>query len=163
MAIPPPVAEHLGDIEAIKQLKAAYFRCIDEQDWDALGALFIDDAELDGGRGPRRGRDAIVSMIAAVLDGVVSAHHGHMPEISVSSDGNHALGTWSMEDVLEWPAATAQAGAPVGFRGYGRYDETYLKGVDGRWRFRTIVLRRIRIDPFAGGERPPRAAPPASP
>lgn len=102
------------------------------------------------------GSDTIVAMISTALEGVISAHHGHMPEISVSSDGQHALGTWSMEDVLEWPTASDAVGAPVGFRGYGRYDDTYIKGNDGHWRFRTVVLRRIRIDPFAGGERPDR-------
>jgi len=31
MAVPPPDPGHLADFEAIKQLKAAYFRCIDDQ------------------------------------------------------------------------------------------------------------------------------------
>ena len=38
-----PTIEQLWDIEAIKQLKARYFRYIDTKDWDAFSQLFTED------------------------------------------------------------------------------------------------------------------------
>ena len=35
------------DIEAIKQLKARYFRMMDTKDWDGLAAVFTGDVEID--------------------------------------------------------------------------------------------------------------------
>ena len=35
------------DLEAIRQLKARYFRLMDEKDWDALADVFTDDVEMD--------------------------------------------------------------------------------------------------------------------
>ena len=39
-------AERLEAIEAIKQLKARYFRCMDEKDWDGQVAVFALDVEV---------------------------------------------------------------------------------------------------------------------
>jgi hypothetical protein len=43
-----------GDIEAIKRLKARYFRLMDTKDWEGLAEVFADDVEIDmtgeGGR-----------------------------------------------------------------------------------------------------------------
>ena len=35
------------DIEAIKQLKARYFRMMDTKDWDGLARVFTEDVHLD--------------------------------------------------------------------------------------------------------------------
>ena len=40
-----PVQELL-DIEAIKQLKARYFRLLDAKDWEAFVEIFTEDVEL---------------------------------------------------------------------------------------------------------------------
>jgi len=103
-------------VEEIKQLKARYFRSIDTKDWTGLASVFTADATLESEGRVRRGRDDIVSFIARFLDGVVSVHHGHMPEISI--DGPHtATGVWAM----------------------------YVREDDG-WRIRRLVLTRIRVD-----------------
>jgi len=44
-------AATLAEIEAIKQLKARYFRLLDTKQWDAWREVFSDDfsADVDGG------------------------------------------------------------------------------------------------------------------
>ena len=42
-----PLVQRLIDIEAIKQLKARYFRAIDRKEWDELGQVFAPDAVLE--------------------------------------------------------------------------------------------------------------------
>lgn len=37
----------MDDIEAIKQLKARYFRTLDTKDWDGLRRAFVDEAVVD--------------------------------------------------------------------------------------------------------------------
>jgi SnoaL-like domain len=41
------VSEQLLAIEAIKQLKARYFRCLDTKDWAGFLAVFAPDAVID--------------------------------------------------------------------------------------------------------------------
>jgi hypothetical protein len=88
--------------------------------------------------------------MATALADVVSVHHGYLPEIAVADDGT-ATGVWAMDDYLEWPTQSTARGAPVGFRGYGHYHDHYRLDDDGRWRFGSVVLTRLRIDPLAGG------------
>jgi len=146
-----PNPDRLADIEAICRLKAAYFRTIDTRDWSGFVQLFDEDATLDGGNGRRSGRDEIVRVVSGVLDGVVSIHHGHTPEIDVDPSGQEASGIWAMDDYLEWPEQSTSAGAPVGIRGYGHYYERYRKASDGHWRFIEVLLERIRVDELPGG------------
>jgi hypothetical protein len=142
--------ERLTAIEDIKQLKARYFRCMDTKDWPGLQAVFSDDAELDM-RGEAadksKATDALIVGAAnimpfirnAVLD-LVTAHHGHMPEIEITSSTT-AKGTWAMEDVLRWPPGAAVKT----LHGYGHYHETYRKTADG-WRIQSSRLSRLRVD-----------------
>ena len=37
----------VDDVEAIKQLKARYFRAMDTKDWDAMRDVFTDDVVVD--------------------------------------------------------------------------------------------------------------------
>ena len=52
----------LKDIEAIKQLKGKYFRCLDCKLWDELAECFTEDAttSYSGGKLSFKGRDAIM-------------------------------------------------------------------------------------------------------
>jgi uncharacterized protein (TIGR02246 family) len=128
------------DLEQIRQLKARYFRCMDEKDWDALAEVFTDDVEMDmRGEGSDliRGRDAYMPFIRQVLDGVTTVHHGHMPEITITSPTT-ATGIWAMEDKLWWPP-----GGPIAhLHGYGHYHDTYERTDDG-WRIKTCRLTRL--------------------
>ena len=133
----------LVEIEAIKQLKARYFRLMDQKRWDEWADVFTEDATLeavDDTRGAKavEGRDAIVARVRSVLGEVLSVHHGHMPEIEITGPTT-ARGTWTMEDHLEFPPG----GRTRVIDGRGFYFEEYAKGPDGRWRIRTLQLRRL--------------------
>ena len=39
--------DDLSELEAIKQLKALYFRLMDTKRWDEWGDVFSEDAEID--------------------------------------------------------------------------------------------------------------------
>ena len=152
-------------IEEIKQLKARYFRCMDTKDWAGYLDVFTPDAVIDsteaytpmdpnGNPIPVDGKlppapnpawrsDDIAKFIddlAVTLTGVVTTHHGHMPEIEITSPTT-ATGIWSMEDMLRWPK-----GSPIReMHGYGHYRETYERTAAG-WRIKTLKLTRLRVD-----------------
>ena len=139
----------LRDIEAIKQLKARYFRLMDQKRWDEWAMVFAEDAHLvvpEGGV-DERGRAAVVASVSGVLEGVRTVHHGHMPEIEITGPDT-ATGIWAMFDYVEFP--TAADGSRVGLQGYGHYTEEYVRE-DGEWRIRSLHLSRLRIDPLGGG------------
>jgi uncharacterized protein (TIGR02246 family) len=127
-------------IEAIKQLKARYFRTMDTKDWAAMRDLFTDDVVVDtssSGGGVVSGADDFIAFLAPTLQDAVTVHHGHMPEITVTSPTT-AAGIWSMEDMLRFPDGSE-------LHGYGHYHETYEKS-GGAWRIKTLTLTRLRQD-----------------
>lgn len=130
----------MDDVEAIRQLKARYFRTMDTKDWDGMRQVFTDDVVVDttsSGGGVVQGADEFMMFLRGVIGDVVTVHHGHMPEIEITSPTS-ATGTWSMEDMLRWPN-----GAEM--HGYGHYHETYEKA-DGQWRIKSTTLTRLRVD-----------------
>ena len=133
----------MDDVEAIKQLKARYFRLMDTKDWAGFRALFTPDVRVDvsgDGAGVFEGLDVFMAMLEPTLRGVVTVHHGHTPEIEITSPTT-ATGIWAMEDHLRFPP-----GGPVGeLHGYGHYHETYVK-LDGDWRIKSTKLVRLRLD-----------------
>jgi hypothetical protein len=161
-------AERLAAIEAITQLKARYFRSMDIKDWDGFQSVFAPDAVFDAteamfARDPAtgaciqngrvidepaafdeslltRGAPAIRATVEAAIAPLVTIHHGHMPEIEVTS-ATTARGIWAMEDVLHYPAESPF----TLFVGFGHYHETYER-IDGRWHIKTLKLTRLRVD-----------------
>jgi len=137
--------ERMTAIEDIRRLKARYFRCLDTKDWDGFRDVFAADAEMDmrpeaGERGLVHGNQAIADFVRGVVGDVETVHHGHMPEIDLTS-ATTATGVWAMEDLLRWPA-----GGPYGsMHGWGHYHETYTKE-GGSWRIQTLALTRLRRD-----------------
>jgi hypothetical protein len=133
----------MDDIEAIKQLKARYFRLMDTKDWDGFRALFVPEVHVDvsaDGGGVFDGVDEFMTMLVPTLRDVVTVHHGHMPEIEVTSPTT-ASGVWAMEDRLRFDPETGLAE----LHGAGHYHETYEK-IDGVWRIASLRLTRLRLD-----------------
>ncbi len=138
--------EQLADVEAIKQLKARYFRLMDTKRWEAWGDVFTEDVRMEVPEAAVEfdGRQAVVSNVGAALEGATTIHHGHMPEIELTGPDT-ATGIWAMFDYVEWPSA--EDGTRVGLQGYGHYHETYVR-VDGRWQIASTRLERLRVDPL---------------
>jgi len=130
----------MDDVEAIKRLKARYFRTMDTKDWTAMREVFADDVVVDtieSGGGVITGADEFVAFLRETLADVVTVHHGHMPEIQVTS-ATTATGIWALQDILHWPNGRE-------LHGYGHYHETYVKAGD-EWRISSTRLTRLRMD-----------------
>ena len=136
--------QRFADLEAIKQLKARYFRTMDQKKWDQWGQVFSRGATLEVPEADMTvtGRDEIVAAVSAALTGATTTHHGHMPEIEVTGVGT-AHGIWAMFDYVEWPGVDGRA--RVGLQGYGHYTEEYVRE-DGEWRIDRSRLDRLRVD-----------------
>ena len=140
-----PDLQRLLDIEAIKQLKARYFRFLDTKQWDDWGMVFTEDVvmEVPEAAMVNHGRAEVVGNVGAALTGTTTTHHGHMPEIDITGPDT-ARGIWAMFDYVEWPAAD---GSRVGLQGYGHYHEEYRRDGDS-WRIAKTRLERLRVDPL---------------
>ena len=135
----------LADIEEIKQLKARYFRLMDTKQWAEWREVLSEDCVLEYLGGPdlrMEGRDAVVEFVSGALDGAVSVHLGHMPEIEITGPTS-ARGTWAMSDVVEWTGDMR----PNSLRGFGHYEDHYVK-TNGEWLIRHLRITRLRVDPL---------------
>ncbi|HJQ83213.1 MAG TPA: nuclear transport factor 2 family protein [Candidatus Binatia bacterium] len=122
----------LEDLEAIKQLKYRYWRCLDLKRWDEMAECFTPDATVDYGGGKYRftGVDAILRFLRESLGpetGALGYHHGHHPEIEVTGETT-ATGVWALDNYL------FNAARKRGVRIAAYYRDEYVKG--GGWRIR---------------------------
>ena len=145
----------LGAIEAIRQLKAKYWRGVDFADGDLVRSILAEDCELDYVgccTDPATGIDHLPQM-NVVLRGrdawqtgtleeprVITVHQGHQHEITVTGD-TAASGIWSFTDRFFMPA-----GAPFSrLVGYGHYHETYTRKADS-WLLQTTRITRLWVE-----------------
>ena len=141
----------LGTLEAleqIKQLKARYFRFVDTKRWQEWGELFTEDVTAEYYNAPRdrpneglpelkcTGRTNLVEAASRALSTGISVHQGYMPEIEITSPTT-ARGIWAMFDYLRFPTFI--------FKGYGHYEEEYVKEVSG-WKIKKVLLTRLHCD-----------------
>lgn len=94
--------QRMMDIEAIKQIKNAYFRCIDTCNLEELETILHPDVKvhLVGGNyeWDLQGRDQYLANIKASFHREAIGHHnGHMPEIQMLSE-TEATGIWYLSD-----------------------------------------------------------------
>ena len=130
--------EQLADIEAIKALKARYFRTMDTKDWNGLKDCFTEDLHADFRDAPgmlSEGRETYMEALITALAEARTMHHGHMPEITLV-DAHNATGIWAMDDLVDLPG--------IALQGWGHYHERYRKE-DGAWRICAIRLTRLRL------------------
>ncbi|MDX1734251.1 MAG: nuclear transport factor 2 family protein [Halioglobus sp.] len=139
----------LEQIEAIKCLKARYFRCMDSKDWQGLADCFTEDLVADFRAAPgmlSQGRDNYMAALREAVGDAPTVHHGHMPEIELTG-ADTARGIWAMDDIVELPG--------LSLRGWGHYHERYRRE-SGSWRICHIRLTRIRL--LINGEEQPLTA-----
>lgn len=140
---PDSQIQQLLDVEAIKQLKARYFRLLDTKQWDELRAIFTDDATFAFREDPNDVEtvDSVVARWSKFLAPARTVHQGHTPEIELQGP-DAAHGVWAMVDYVEWPE---QDGVRKGMEGHGHYHEDYVK-VDGEWKIARLRLTRLRVN-----------------
>jgi hypothetical protein len=131
--------EKLSDIEAIKHLKYAYFRLLDQKELGQLGELLTEDAtsSYESGKYSHNGRAEIVSFLEGSLGNasIVHQHLGHHPEIILTSE-DEAVGHWYLHDRVVVPGADFELG------GTAIYSDRYQKR-DGRWLISHTGYERI--------------------
>ena len=136
--------DRIAETLEIHRLKALYFRLMDEKRWDEWAEVFTEDfvGTYDGPHPQLRfeGRAQIVAENRKILATARTVHHGHMPEIELTS-ATTATGIWAMFDYVELPEFT--------LRGYGHYHDEYVKQ-GGRWRIKATRLTRLRCDVTPG-------------
>jgi hypothetical protein len=123
----------LVEIEAIKQLKYKYMRCVDMKLWDELAETFIVEAtcSYSAGHYSYEGRDAIIAWMKKGMDrdGFHSSHSVHHPEITLlGSEGgwDRATGIWALEDIV------IDTDHDIQISGAAFYQDRYVKR-DGVW------------------------------
>lgn len=127
----------IEDIEAIRQLKAKYWRCLDRKLWAELEEVFHDDATGDYGYGePVHGGKAVAQSIKETLakESTITFHGGHNPEIHLTSPTT-ARAIWPLQDHVIM-------GENMRLVGYGHYEDEYVK-INGQWKKKSVKLTRI--------------------
>jgi SnoaL-like domain len=142
--------EKLLAIEAIKQTKARYFRCLDSKDWQGLAATFATDAQMDMRAQSHNennliiGNQNIAKYVASSLQPLITVHHGHTIEIEFTADTSAKV-ILAMEDIL-WRPSDIPGQKPVKYvHGWGHYRETY-QCIDGQWLIQTTTLTRLNLE-----------------
>jgi hypothetical protein len=132
--------QRLMDMEAIRQLKYAYFRCIDTANLEELATLFHEDVTVHFVGGSYewnvQGRaDYVANIGKAFCNEAVGQHNAHHPEIQMLSD-TEATALWYLADnmwILNHNMKTY---------GTALYRDRYLK-VDGKWLIKDTSYERI--------------------
>lgn len=141
----PDVSQSLA-IEEIKRIKGRYCRFVDTKQWEALGDLFTETAQMHigavGDGNVIEGRDTIVAGISQLLAPLTTVHEAGMPDIEITGE-NTAKGTWSMFSILE---GNSSAGAAESERAWGYHDDVYEQGADGRWRMQSVRITRLHAE-----------------
>ena len=135
----------LAAIDAIRQLKARYFRCIDCKLWSALPALFTPDLRIVSPDGTLwlEGGQRYADSLRFGLESATSCHQGLTAEIEITAP-DRATGIWAMQDIITWPDRHPREGWKA-ILGRGHYHESYV-ALDGAWRIATLTLTRISLD-----------------
>ena len=142
----------LKDVEAVKRVKHAYFRCIDTANIDELRELLHPKvhAKLVGGTYSIEfnTRDEYLEMVANSFHAeFVGQHTGHHPEIDILSE-TEAVGKWYLTDVaMDFRRGDRTVGSSL-------YTDKYLK-TDGKWQIVDTEYFRIFEIVEQTDERPP--------
>jgi len=130
----------LVDVEEIKRLKNAYFRCIDTANIDELRELLTEDYSCSciGGdyEYTASGREQFLEMTRDSFNSkMVTQHNAHGPEIDLLSPTG-ATGLWYFSDQV-YNFFTKEF-----LMGTGLYRDRYVKQ-EGRWKIEHAAYERV--------------------
>lgn len=132
--------QRLSDIEEIKRLRAAYFRCLDTANLEELEGLLTDDfgCRCVGGdyEYVASSRQEFLGMIENSFHSeMVTQHNGHGPEIDRVSDIEATGIVYFHDQVYHFRTKELLMGT-------GIYRDRYRK-VEGRWKISYGVYERV--------------------
>lgn len=147
--------ERLSAVEAIRNVKAKYWRGVDLCDGEMVKSVLAEDCELDYHgccTDPQSGVDHLPAMNVTLRGrdkwvaggmarfGIVSVHQGHQADIELTGPDS-ATGIWAFTDRMFFPAG----GEISRLTGYGFYHESYVR-IGGDWKIKTTRITRIRVE-----------------
>jgi len=103
--------------------------------------VFTSDAVVDtsdDGGGTTRSASESLEMLRTSIESVATVHHGHMPEIELTS-ATTGRAVWATEDRLWW----SEGAASSHMHGYGHYHDTHEKTSAG-WQITSMTLGRLK-------------------
>ncbi len=138
------------EIEAIKQLKYRYMRCVDMKLWDEMATTFIPEASCSysAGHYHYEGRDAIIAWLKKGMDrdAFHSSHSVHHPEITLTGPET-ATGIWALEDIV------IDTDHDIQISGAAFYHDRYVKR-DGEWLIEHTGYERVFEQMESRSDRP---------
>ena len=145
---------YAADRAAIEDLMARYLFAMDWSDFDAYGAMFTEDGELEYASGTAKGRAAIVESIKGFKQ--------RIGEVYTDSNGNPAMlrhvlsqkvirveGDRAFVVAFWWEMANNGPGDAPKAGTFGTYEDELERQADGRWLF---TKRRILNEFLKGRE-----------
>ena len=134
--------QRLMDLEAIRNVKHAYFRCIDTANWEELQThlhVNMKTHYMGGGYEFKlSSRDEFVAAMKKAFNSeAIGRHNGYMPEIQILSE-SEATGIWYLSDHFWWlkPEQLHLT------HGTALYWDRYVKE-EGRWQILETNYQRI--------------------
>lgn len=129
--------ERLEAIEAIKCLKAKYLHACDRKDIEVIRDCFIEGEVLIdyGAVGTFNQRDQLINVFIEMASktGVIDAHHGQNPQITIQT-ADSAKAVWD----LYFYQVNPDTKSITQLAGY--YHDKYIK-VDGVWKISETVFK----------------------
>ena len=92
----------LEETEAIKKLKAKYWRAIDTKQWDEIAETLSDDVDADLGLMKPADKQSYVEFVRDTVGDRYCIHQGHNPEIEIIGETT-AQGKWELYNELIEP------------------------------------------------------------
>lgn len=122
------------DIHDISRLKYRYLRALDTKDWDLFATCFVPETTGDyNGLTFSNSADLVEYMRANMVEGMLTLHQAHHPEIEV--DGDTATGRWYLVDKVIIEAMKFV------LEGAAFYEDRYVRTDDG-WKIAHTGYRR---------------------
>jgi hypothetical protein len=109
---------------------------MDQRKWDAWSEVFTEDIEMRVTNSGKvlhalKGRELVVSTVRSLNVHNRSIHHGHTPEIKLTSPST-AIGIWALWDTYLRDDGGRRTDS------YGYYEDHYIRQ-DGVWKIRSVT------------------------